>query len=102
MSTQLDDNAAMNYCQRKQKNKDFNTGPWIPSKEAGHNKIPPNCNNVRLDLSAYMQTQSIFTVGRNLDVKLPRSLIVNPARNNVNLDVVVNLDVDVVKYQYYI
>ena len=43
-----------------------------------------------------------FGLGGNLDVKLPRSLIVNLARNNVNLDVVVNPDVDVVKYQYYI
>ncbi len=39
-------------------------------------------------------------MARNLDVEVPRSLIVNLARNNVNLDVVVNPDVDVVKYQY--
>ena len=44
-------------------------------------------------------------VGRNLDVKLevPRSLIVNLAKNLiVNLEMLVNPDVDVVKYQYYI
>ena len=50
----------MNYCQRKQKNKDFNTGPWIPSKEADHNKIPPNCDNVRLDLSAYANSKYFY------------------------------------------
>ena len=38
----------------------------------------------------------------NYFVKLPRSLIVNLARNNVNLEMLVNPDVDVVKYQYYI
>ena len=43
-------------------------------------------------------------VEKNLDVKLedPRSLIVNLARNNANLEMLVNSDVDVVKYQYYI
>ena len=48
----------------------------------------------------YAEDVLLCWVAKN--VKLPRSLIVNLARNNVNLDVLVNPDVDVVKYQYYI
>ena len=52
-----------------------------------------------VDVAAGIKT-TILKVGRSLDVKLedPRIIIVNPARNNVNLDVGVNPDVDVVKF----
>lgn len=60
MPENLDDESAMNYCIRYKKNKDFNAGPWIPSKEAGNNKRPPNCNNVDYKQDAVHNSKAFY------------------------------------------